>query len=261
MNPTCLIITKKKEHFRFIEKFIQESGTFDLKGNLLKFRKDDVQGVDYLFMDIDSPARDIKSALTSGAKVCLFSKDNDLVIEGVHFETAVYFKSTQAGTRATESEKQINIQISPKSLQVNLGDTPAAVSSGKDSITINMEPATLSLAAESAKARKKRIIGDVIFVKSESKIHRIKLNEIFYVEALKDYVIVHAANGEFKILNSMKNVESRLPEQDFFRAHRSYIVRIDKIKEIKEDLILTEKNPIPIGPSYRSKLMRRLKSL
>ena len=110
---------------------------------------------------------------------------------------------------------------------------------------------------ESQKARRKRITGDVIFVKSESRIHRIKLNEIYYVEALKDYVVVHAENGEFKILNSMKNVEARLPENDFFRAHRSYIVRIDKIREIKDDEIMTDKESIPIGPSFRSKLMHK----
>lgn len=261
MNPSCLIITKKKENFKFISKLIQDTDSFDLRGNPPKFHKDLIPGIDYIFMDLDSPARDIKSALTSGVKVCLFSKENDLILEGTNFESKVFFQSRGVAATSGAAKQQIELKIQPKTLQVNLGSLPAAIESGKGSMVITMEPSLLSLETESQKARRKRITGDVIFVKSESKIHRIKLDEIFYVEALKDYVMVHAVNGEFKILNSMKNVEARLPENDFFRAHRSYIVRIDKIKAIKDDDLLTEKDAIPIGPSFRSKLMRRLKSL
>ena len=261
MNPSCLIITKKKENYKFIANLIESSQSFELKGNPPKFHKDLVGGIDFIFMDIDSPARDIKSALTSGVKVCLFSKENDLILEATNFESKVFFQSRSVAASSVSTKQQIELRIQPKTLQVNLGNLPAAVESGKGSMVITMEPSLLSLETESQKSRRKRITGDVIFVKSESRIHRIKLDELYYVEALKDYVVVHAKNGEFKILNSMKNVEARLPEKDFFRAHRSYIVRIDKIEEIKDDDILTEKGSIPIGPSFRSKLMRRLKSL
>jgi hypothetical protein len=102
-----------------------------------------------------------------------------------------------------------------------------------------------------------------IFVRSESRISRIRLDELLYVEAQKDYVVFHTTKNSFRTLNSMKNIQAHLDDEEFFRIHRSYIVRLDKIHTIHSDEVLLDdaRIPVPIGPSFKSKLMKRLDML
>lgn len=100
-----------------------------------------------------------------------------------------------------------------------------------------------------------------IFVRTERKLQKINLKDVLYVEALADYVRIQYNNEKVTVLNTMKYMEERLPADQFTRVHRSYIVRIDKIKFIEEDMIVMEQKLIPIGKSYRDNLMSRLNML
>lgn len=97
-----------------------------------------------------------------------------------------------------------------------------------------------------------------IFVKSESRIHRVDLADLYYVEAQKDYVKVHTGEGSYTVLNSMKNFLSRLPGEEFMRVHRSFIVRLDKIETLTGDQIATQVGKLQVGPSFRSHLLQRM---
>ena len=80
---------------------------------------------------------------------------------------------------------------------------------------------------------------DTIFVKQNSRLVKVKTSDIFYVEALKDYVVINTANARYTIHSTMKDIERKLPATDFIRVHRSFIVRIDKIiSNEKPNLIL-----------------------
>lgn len=65
---------------------------------------------------------------------------------------------------------------------------------------------------------------DILFVKSNSKLVKVKTSDIFYVEALKDYVVVNTATTRYTIHSTMKDIEKKLPASDFVRVHRSFIV-------------------------------------
>jgi len=97
-----------------------------------------------------------------------------------------------------------------------------------------------------------------IFVKSEARIHRVDLADLYYVEAQKDYVKVHTRDGAYTVLNSMKNFLSRLPREEFMRVHRSFIVRLDKIETLTGDQIATAVGKLQVGPSFRSQLLSRM---
>jgi two-component system, LytTR family, response regulator LytT len=101
---------------------------------------------------------------------------------------------------------------------------------------------------------------DIIFVKSNSRLVKVKTSDIYFVEALKDYVVINTANARYTIHSTMKDIEKKLPSNDFIRVHRSFIVRIDKIVAIEQpNLILEEdKKLIPIGGSYKDDLSKRL---
>ncbi len=104
---------------------------------------------------------------------------------------------------------------------------------------------------------------DILFIKSNSKLVKVQTKDIFYVEALKDYVIVNTLNARYTIHSTMKDIEQKLPSREFVRVHRSFIVRIDKIISIEQPYLIIEheKKPIPIGGSHKEELMSRLNLL
>lgn len=104
---------------------------------------------------------------------------------------------------------------------------------------------------------------DFVFVKSNSKLVKLKNSDIYYVEALKDYVVIHTQNSRFTIHSTMKDIETKLGEDDFLRIHRSFIVRLDKISTIEYPNLTLENidKVIPIGGSYKDELTRRIKTV
>ena len=104
---------------------------------------------------------------------------------------------------------------------------------------------------------------DFIFVKSNSKLVKLKNADIYYVEALKDYVVIHTQSSRFTIHSTMKDIETKLGEEDFIRIHRSFIVRLDKISTIEFPNLTLEniEKVIPIGGSYKDELTKRIKTV
>lgn len=101
---------------------------------------------------------------------------------------------------------------------------------------------------------------DFIFVKSNSRLVKLKTKDIYFVEALKDYVVINALNTRYTIHSTMKDIEKKLPAEDFLRVHRSFIVRLDKIAAIEQPNLVLEndKKVIPIGGSYKDELSNRI---
>jgi len=101
---------------------------------------------------------------------------------------------------------------------------------------------------------------DFIFVKSNSRLVKLNTKEIYYIEALKDYVVINTADRRYTIHSTMKDIERKMPDKDFVRVHRSFIVRLDKIKEIDHANVVldNEKKVIPVGGSYKELLQERL---
>lgn len=101
---------------------------------------------------------------------------------------------------------------------------------------------------------------DILFVKASNKLVKVKTTDIFFVEALKDYVVIHTAHARYTIHSTMKDIEKKLPGSDFVRVHRSFIVRIDKIVAIDHSNVILEfdNKEIPIGGSYKDELSKRI---
>ena len=95
-----------------------------------------------------------------------------------------------------------------------------------------------------------------IFVKSEKKMVKVFLHEILYIESLRNYVSIYQENGqEIITLNTISNIEEKLPETNFLRIHRSFIIAIDKIESFTSSLVQVEQKYIPIGRNYKSMVM------
>jgi len=92
---------------------------------------------------------------------------------------------------------------------------------------------------------------DFIFVKTEHKIQRVDLEDILYIEGLKDYISIYTPTERIVTLQNMKKMEEILPPSRFVRVHRSYIVALDKIASIERGRIFIEDKVIPVGDTYR----------
>lgn len=101
---------------------------------------------------------------------------------------------------------------------------------------------------------------DILFVKSNSRLVKLNTRDIYFVEALKDYVVINLLNTRYTVHSTMKDIEAKLPENEFIRVHRSFIVRVDKITAIDQPNLILEndKKVIPIGGSYKDDLSKRL---
>jgi DNA-binding LytR/AlgR family response regulator len=101
---------------------------------------------------------------------------------------------------------------------------------------------------------------EFIFVKSKSRLVKINTVDIYFVEALKDYVAINTLESRYTIHSTMKDIVKKLPDDQFIRVHRSFIVRIDKIAAIEYPNLQLEKDKknIPIGGSFREELIKKL---
>ena len=101
----------------------------------------------------------------------------------------------------------------------------------------------------------------VIYVKADNKINRIELSNIFFIEALSDYVIINTDKRRFIVHATMKGLELRLPSDQFARVHRSYIVSLSKVETIEDFSIIMPQKVIPIGNSYKTDFLSKLNFL
>jgi DNA-binding LytR/AlgR family response regulator len=91
-----------------------------------------------------------------------------------------------------------------------------------------------------------------LMVKVEYTTIRVNLNDILYIEGLKDYVKIHTEGKHILTKTTMKNIIEKLPSDAFLRVHKSYIISLDKIDMIENSRIVIGNQRIPIGESYRS---------
>jgi DNA-binding LytR/AlgR family response regulator len=96
---------------------------------------------------------------------------------------------------------------------------------------------------------------EFLFIKSEYKIIRIDLNSIKYIEGMSEYVRIHREqNKSVMSLLSLKSLEEHLPEDQFMRVHKSFIINLKKISEIENNYIVcSDGKTIPVSKLYKDK--------
>lgn len=97
---------------------------------------------------------------------------------------------------------------------------------------------------------------DSVFVKSEYKVIRIRVQDILYVEGLKDYIKIYTATQPKPILSltSMHGIADSLPSTQFLRIHRSYIVNMEQVSHLERGQIVFGDKLLPVSESNREKV-------
>ncbi|HEY9118055.1 MAG TPA: response regulator transcription factor, partial [Roseivirga sp.] len=106
-----------------------------------------------------------------------------------------------------------------------------------------------------------KVIQDSIFLKVDSKLIKVKIDDILYIEAKGDYALFKTKEKGYIVHTTMKRVEERLGNHNFVKVHRSYVINIAKIIDIEESNLLIDNKVIPISRANKEALIQKLNLL
>ncbi len=249
MPLKCIVIGQEEERNPLLERFVEQTrflqnigyySTVSLAEPVLRG-----QGVHYLLLDLVSAASEMVHLTPMrypDTRTVLFSETEVFMLEGIPEDV----REALFGQEKTASE----VEMAPGGFRLHLGPRDMTLELRSKETRVLMDPAPVA-----------QFEGNSLFVKADSKISRIDLKDILFIESQKDYIVFHTRETQLRVLSRMKNIAQRLGEREFLRIHRSYLVRIDKIRHIENEQVYVSETsrPLPVGPSYKSRLMQALR--
>lgn len=230
MILNCIVVDddemSRKVVAHFIEKtkFLQLTKDFDNAIDALKYL--DEEHVDIIFLDVQMPemtGMEFINALEKDIEIILITSEEKYAVEAFEKKVTDYLVKPIEYPRFLQAAQEAEHNIEVKR----------------------------------AKAQDRK----EFYVRTDAKIVRIPFQKIQFVEALADYVIIQTESKKHIVHFTMKGIVSRLPDDDFVRTHRSYIVNLDKIEALEDNSVVIGEKYIPIGASYKDALLDRLNFL
>ena len=102
---------------------------------------------------------------------------------------------------------------------------------------------------------------DYIFIKTENRLEKINLNDIIYIEGMRDYRRIHTVNKRIMTLQNFKELEQIIPSNIVCRVHKSYMVSLPKIESIERSRIKISDKLIPISETYRASFFQKINNI
>lgn len=233
---SCIIVDDEQHAIDVLKHYVKQTPFLDLKGTttspLTALQLVNSEKPDLIFLDIQMPdisGIDFIKAINGKCKVILTTAYSEFAAEGFELEVVDYLLKPIPLPRFLKAVQRV------ATLLKKLPAGPA-----QDVLS-----------------------DDYIFVKTESKGKMLKVNlqDIDYIEGMKNYVAIHAGGTKIMALLNMKDLEERLPGKYFIRVHRSFIVAIVKITMIEGNRIILKnvKAEILLGDSYRAPFLDTMK--
>ncbi|MCF2873803.1 MULTISPECIES: LytR/AlgR family response regulator transcription factor [unclassified Tenacibaculum] len=230
MKIKCLVVDDEPLAIKLLEKHISKIDALEIVAtcnNAIKaFEILNTQEVDLLFLDIKMPnltGIDFLKTLKNPPKTIFTTAYRDYAIESYDLGVIDYLL------------KPITFERFFKAVDRYLGDQK------KQSQSIQY---------------KEKETDDFMLVKSGNKHHKVVINDILFIESLKDYIKIHTVDNK-RIVSKYRisEIEQELKEVNFLRVHRSYIININKISAFTVNDIEVNSTEIPIGASYKEKVI------
>lgn len=230
----CLIVDDEEMSRNMVRHFVEQTEFLNLVGvcenaidasNIINKEK-----IDVIFLDIEMPQMSgyelLDTFVDNPPQVILVTAKKDHAVEAFNYDVTDYL-------------------VKP----LTYGRFLKAITRAQERMSFKQET------SETGR------IHEELYVRSESRIVRVKYDDIMYVEALADYIMIFTADNKYIVHSTMKGFQSRLPQDQFVRLHRSYILNINKIEAIENLFVLVNKKHIPIGASYKEAFINRLNLL
>lgn len=240
----CIIVDDEFPARILLKEFIEKVPTLELigsyKSGLEALPTIQSGGIDLMFLDIQMPditGVNFLKMLTNKPLVVFTTAYSEYAIESYQLDVLDYLLKPFSFDRFMQA----------------IGKAMQRLSTPQITVTQTVTPTETSEIQQPSK--------DVMLVKADHKIHRIRYDSIIYIEGLREYVTIFCeANEKIITLESLRNLENTLPADKFMRVHKSYIVRIDKIRALYgNQLKIDGVQPyIPIGKSYKDLVQKTL---
>ena len=233
MKINCIAIDDELPALKQIDSYISKIpylnmlAKFDNGIDTLNFLKD--HRVDLLFLDIqmdDLNGIQLLQVLTNKPKVILTTAYDQYALKAFDLEVSDYLLKPISFERFVKAVEKIYNE--------------------------------LNIDQENRAESEKDEYRNYFFVKTEFKMVRIDFDEIIYVEGLKEYLIIRTKTGKVLSLMTFKEIIDALPENNFVRVHKSYIVAIDKIESIERNRIKIGEKLIPVGNTFKDDFYKRI---
>lgn len=232
MELKVIIVDDEPMSRNFLEKYCQKAGDLQVAGmfedaaSALAYLNNNV--IDILFLDVEMPnlsGFELLDQLQYMPKVILTTSKTDYAFNAFQYGVADYLKKPTPYNRFLE-----------------------AITKLKESLN----------KAPEASAKITEPCAEEIFIKSDGKLTRLNFQDILYIESLGDYVKYFTESKNYLTLCTLKSVEEKMCNTNFMKVHRSYIVNLQKIKNIQDNALVIDDKMIPISKSFRSEVMSRI---
>ncbi len=231
----CLIVDDEPIAAQVIKSYLDKLDTFTpvetCENALQAFEYLQSNQVDLMFLDIQMPkitGLEFLKTLQNPPKVIIVTAYREFAFEGFELDVVDYLLKPVSFERFLKSINKFN----------------------------NLDNMTASSNLDQKKIPGSG--GESIWVRADRKNVKIKLEDINYIEGLKDYVKIYVRNGLIISKMPMKNMEKILPSKGFIRIHRSYLIPISKISAFNNEGIEIDAAILPIGKMYKESVIRYL---
>jgi DNA-binding LytR/AlgR family response regulator len=238
MKISCIIVEDIQIAADFLRKFCEKSDLVEVKGHFMNVADAleflDQERVDLLFLDVEMPGAngfELLDSLTYSPKIILTTSKTEYAFNAFQYHVDDYLKKPFTYKRFMEAIEKLRQQ--------------QATEAG---------PATTFASVPQPDS-------DFLFIKAEDKLIKIRKDDILFLESMRDYVKFVTAGKSYITYSTLKNMEEKLIGQTFLKVHRSYIVNINKIDDIRGNTIYVLGNQIPIGKGHKEDLATRLNIL
>lgn len=242
MTLNCIAVDDEPLALGLVCAFIEQTPFLNLVGRFSSaveaLRAIHAQKIDVVFLDIQMPdlngielARVLDNSKANKPRIIFTTAYNQFALEGYRVDALDYL-------------------LKPFNYEEFLHAANKALAYGELLEKSNAAP---TAPTGPAAAAEERIEDEYLFLKVEYQLVRIALNDILYIEGLKDYVKVWLKDVEKPVLSltSLKSLEEKLPAKRFMRVHRSFIVSLDKINSITRNALQIGKVNITVGDQYK----------
>jgi DNA-binding LytR/AlgR family response regulator len=235
----CLAVDDEAYATKIIADYISKIPFLELVGTttsaitaLTQVQQGDI---DLVFLDIQMPdltGIQFLKLCGSKCKVILTTAYPEYALDGYEHDVIDYLLKPIAFDRFLKAANKALAQIMP------VKTASAAIPSIK-----NIEDPVVPAASSQ----------EYMFIKGESKNKFLKVNydDILYIEGLKNYVSLFTADQRMVTYQTLRDLETQLPQPPFYRVHKSYIISIDKIRLVDGNQVYIGDQSIPIGETYR----------
>lgn len=226
MNLTCIIVEDLPVAADYLEKCCERSGQVQVLGkfanvkNALGFLNENM--VDLIFLDVEMPEEsgyNLLDQIAYAPKVIVTTSKTEYAYQGFEYNVTDFLKKPFTYQRFMDAIKKVTSTIE-------------------------------AISAEKGE--------DHIFIKSENKLVRLQNSEILYIESMGDYVRFVTRDRKYMTLNTIKNLEEKVNRQVFMKVHRSYIINMSKVDNIRENALFIQGIEIPISKAHKSEVLRRI---